>query len=243
MKKIIASILCVSYLSAAPYMGFKVGASKINPNVKLAGRDLHNINNNATPALFTYNVQGLNFSTLELGLLAGYSFVLNSKVNLFLEADYEFSNKSKSKSHIIVDVNSVALANEFVSIRKKHSVGFMPGFEFNITEKASLLAGVRLNLTQYEARAYHTQLAGNVLAENDKKGKSFVLGIEPTLGARVKFNEKISARFTVGYSMSGSKKLITNYMNSDAARTRNVTSSVTIKPRAWNVRAAMIYSF
>ena len=240
MKKIITSFLCVSCLSAAPYMGFKVGASKINPNVKLAGRDLI-----AVPSQpFTYTVKGMNFSAFELGLLAGYSFVVKSKVNLFLEADYEFSNKSKSKSNIDISNNDLnVLHNEFVSIRKKHSVGFMPGFEFNVTEKASLLAGIRLNLTQYEARAYHKEDDGDIFPENNIKRKAFVLGIEPTLGAKFSFNEKISARFTVGYSMSGSKKLIANYMNDPQSREDNVTSSVTIKPRAWNVRAAMIYSF
>ncbi len=240
MKKIITSILCVSCVSAAPYIGFKAGISKINPNVKLESKN--SVGGSAEP--FIYTVKGMNFSAFDLGLLAGYSFVVNSKVNLFLEADYEFSNKSKSKSNIDISPNEAHfLYNEFVSIRKKHSVGFMPGFVFNVTDKASLLAGVRLNLTQYEARAYHKEDDGAILPENERKGKTFVLGIEPTLGAKFSFNEKISARFTVGYSMSGSKKLIANYANDANFRLFNVTSSVTIKPRAWNVRAAMIYSF
>lgn len=239
MRKIITGLLSLSCACAAPYVGVKAGFSKLKTNAKLSGTDA----GPATP--FSVNVSGMDYNSFNFGALVGYSFNVNSKLSVLLEGDYEYLTGSKSKANN--DANQAVilnfLANEFVSVRAKHSLGFMPGIEVAVHEKVGLLVGVRLNWTQYEIKAYHVQGAGNVLPENNKTARSFVMGVEPTLGAKFKFNERLSARLTVGYNIGQSKKIISSYMNGAAALAANVTSAVTIKPRSVNVRAAVIYSF
>ena len=76
-----------------------------------------------------------------------------------------------------------------------------------------------------------------------KRKKAFIFGVEPTLGFKYKFSNKLSTRLTIGYNMGQSKRIVDNYIGEAALKNVGINSSVWIKPRSLNIRAAVIFDF
>ena len=245
-KKIIVALLATSSIMIAkPYAGLKLGFSKTQLNTKLSGTDY--IDQANTVGSFSLS-QKMSINSMAFGLLVGTTFKINDKTSAFIEGDWEYlGGKTKKESLDTLPNNADnALANEYVTVRAKNSFGFMPGVEFSFNEKVSALFGLRFNMTQFHVRAYHKASVLNGGAEhkdNHKSQSKFLFGVEPTLGAAFKINDKMGARLTVGYNFMQSKKVVSDYMQQDSAAARAIAPDVTIKPRGFNVRLAMTYSF
>jgi len=243
-KKIITALLVTtSIMIAKPYAGLKLGFSKTQTNTKLSGLDADTNNNNAHLP-FSSN-QKMSINSMGFGLLMGTTFKINEKTSAFIEGDWEYLGGKTKKVNLdmLPDTPNNALARENVTVRAKNSLGFMPGVDFAFTEKVSGLFGLRFNMTQFHVRAFHINANGAQFTANEKSQSKFLFGVEPTLGAAFKINDKMAARLTVGYNFMQSKKNISDYMQYDSPGARAASPDVTIKPRGVNVRVAMTYSF
>lgn len=243
-KKIITVLLVTTgIMSAKPYAGFKLGFSKTQLNTKLSGIDVDGNNNDASVP-FSRNKK-MSISSLTFGLLVGTTFKLNDKTSAFIEGDWEYLGGKTSKANMDLTENSSDLAdvlqNENVTIRARNSFGFMPGVNFAFNEKVSGLFGLRFNMTQFRVSAIHVNSDGHLNLDNRKAQSKFLFGVEPTVGAAYKINDKIGARLTVGYNFMKNKKIIADYTN--GPNMEGVNPDVSIKPRGFNVRLTTTYSF
>lgn len=241
-KKIMTALLATtSIMIAKPYAGLKIGYSKTQMNTKFSGHD-YDAGAAVTHPEFQKS-QKMNVSSMTFGLLLGTTFQINDKTSLFIEGDYEYLGGKTKKEHLdMMDIPGNALTDENIIIRAKNSFGFMPGVTFAFNDKMSGLFGLRLNMTQFHVRVFHTSL-NNVNNPRHEKSKSkFLFGVEPTLGAAYKISDKIGARLTVGYNFMQSKKVVKDYIETTVGGA-DIDPGVTIKPRGVNVRVAMTYSF
>ena len=244
MKKIISVLaLTACTVSAAPYIGGGIGYSSMKANQNLKGKD-NNVLGGDQQLPFDVKEKA-RLSHVTLGLLAGWNFKLTPKMNLLLEADLEIGSKKTTKKNIN-PVPNVAPAEKYldnleISVSKKHGFGFMPAVEFNVTDKFAALFGLRLNMTQYRVTVNDNGVG--VAPHNAASKKAYVFGWEPTLGGKFAFNEKLSARLTVGYNIGQKKTIHSNFVNEPNAAADNASAGISVKPRGVNVRAAMIYSF
>ncbi|HCU06817.1 MAG TPA: hypothetical protein DIC42_04460 [Holosporales bacterium] len=240
MKKIISVLaLTACTVSAAPYIGGGIGYSSMKANQNLKGKD-NDIAAGNQELPFDMKEKA-RLSHLTFGLLAGWNFKLTPKMNFLLEADLEIGSKKTTKKNIDPSIGAGWLNNLEISVSKKHSFGFMPAVEFNVTDKFAALFGLRLNMTQYRVTVNDNGVG--VAPHNAASKKAYVFGWEPTLGGKFAFNEKLSARLTVGYNIGQKKTIHSNFVNEPNAAADNASAGISVKPRGVNVRAAMIYSF
>lgn len=243
-KKIITALLATtSIMIAKPYTGLKLGFSKTQTNTKFSGNDADTDNNNAAVP-FSFK-QKMSINSMTFGLLVGTTFKINDKTLAFVEADWEYlgGKSKKTELDLVESSDANVLRDENITVRAKNSFGFMPGVDFAFNEKVSGLFGLRFNMTQFHARAFHRNGDGNQYISNEKSQSKFLFGVEPTLGAAFKINNKMTARLTAGYNFMQSKKIITDYAQRDTAPMRAASPDVTIKPRGFNVRLTTTYSF
>jgi opacity protein-like surface antigen len=234
MKKIISALaLTACTLSAAPYIGASIGYSSMAANQNLKGSDT-----SVNKQLPFDMKEKARLSHVTFGLLGGWNFTLNPKMSLLLEADFEVGSKKSTKKEIDPTANGY-LDNLEISVSKKHGFGLMPAIAFNVTDKFSALFGLRLNMTQYRVTVSDHKAAPH----NAASKKAYVFGWEPTLGGKFAFNDKISARLTVGYNIGQKKTMHSNFINKQVQVADHVSAGIAVKPRGVNVRAAMIYSF
>jgi opacity protein-like surface antigen len=240
MKKIISMlVLTACTLSAAPYVGADIGYSSMKANQNLKGKDNDLLAGNQE---IPFDMkEKARLSHVTFGLLAGWNFKVGSKVNLLLEADLEVGSKKSTKKNIDPSVGGGYLNDLEISVSKKHGFGFMPTVELNVTDKFAALLGVRFNMTQYRVTVRDN--GNDVFPHNTSSKKAYVFGWEPTVGGRFAFNDKLSARLTVGYNIGHKKTIHSNFVNEPTAVGDNVSAGISVKPRGVNVRAAMIYSF
>jgi len=248
MKKIILSVLLFcSALQAAPYIGVQGTYAHHKANAKLQGKDW--VNRSATNAGRPCRVSksfGLHQGALGLGAVVGYEKNFTPVFSGFIEANYTYFNSHKSKNNIDVyddDFNITnELAKEQVSLRMRHQFGMMPGINIAITENLSGVMACGLTMTQYSVTGAHNS-GTRVWPENMKSKKAFIFGVEPTLGLKYKFSNRMSTRLTVGYNMGQNKRIVDNYIGESDLVNAGVNSSVWIKPRSLNIRAAVIFDF
>ena len=244
-KKIIAALLATTCIMVAkPYAGLKLGFSKTQTNTKFSGNDADEDNNNAPVPILSN--QKMSINSMTFGLLAGTTFKINEKTSLFLEGDWEYlAGKSKKTGIKLSTEESIGdyLVDENITVRAKNSYGFMPGVNYDFNEKISGIFGLRFNMTQFHVRVFHKNANGVEHAGNHVSKSKFLFGVEPTLGAAYKINNKMGVRMTVGYNFIQSKKIITDYMKRDNPIANTTAPDVTIKPRGVNVRLTTTYSF
>ncbi len=244
-KKIISLFLVTTCaMVASPYAGCKIGFSRTQLNTRLSGQDDIGTGNFGAYSLS----KNMNITSMTVGLLAGYSFKLSDKISAFVEGDYEYLGGKSRASDLDVSklggnfTLNAALLSEHITVRAKNSFGLMPGSNFSFNDKLSGLFGLRLNLTQFHVRAYHKGANGFQHPLNEKSASKYLFSVEPTLGAMYKFNEKVSGRFTVGYNLVQSKKIVTDYATR-SPQMDNITGNVILKPRGLNIRLAAVYNF
>lgn len=239
-NKIITVLLATtSIMVAKPYAGVKLGFSKTQLNTKFSGTD-EDVDINSVS--FSQNKK-MSINSMTFGLLVGTTFKLNDKMSAFIEGDYEYLGGKTKKTDMdyMPDDDASILARETVTVRAKNSFGFMPGVDFAFNEKFSGLVGLRFNMTQFHVRAFHKTSSGDQFTANEVSKGKFLFGVEPTVGAAFKMNEKLGARLTVGYNFMQSKKIISDYAKH--ADMDGINPDVTIKPRGFNVRLTTTYSF
>jgi len=169
---------------------------------------------------------------------------MNSVLTPIVEVDANIHGKAKERQNVDVDVRDNNLRQENIKIQLRYTLGFMPGVDINLTDNMSALLGVRFSASNYSVTASHTAVdTGVINPKNYMSKKVFVFAVEPTIGVAYKITDHTSLRFTGGYILSFNKKVIPNYMNSDAAKANGITAAVTIRPRGFNLRAAVIVGF
>ncbi len=245
MKKIIlAALLFGSALQAAPYVGVQGTYANHNANAKLQGRDeIHE--NIRIYARFFKNI-GLHQGALGGGIVTGYETKIGSVFSGFAEVNYTYLNSHKAKSNIDVHDGDLNTGNELeketVSVRMRHQFGVMSGINIAITDNLAGVMACGLTMTEYSVTGGHDS-GTRVGPDNMKSNKAFIFGVEPTLGLKYKFSNRISTRLTVGYNMGQSKRIVDNYIGEAALANVGINSSVWIKPRSLNIRAAVIFDF
>lgn len=243
MKKTILSALLVgSALQAAPYVGIQGTFSNHKAYAKLQGKD--QINNN-TPVRFSKGF-GLHQNALGFGGIIGYEMKFTSVFSGFIEANYTYFNSHKAKSNIDVYEYDFQLPNrlekEQVAVRMRHQFGVMPGINIAITDNLAGIMACGLTMTQYSVTGGHNS-GTRIRPDNMKSKKAFIFGVEPTLGIKYKFNNRLSTRLNVGYNIGQSKRVIDNYIGNPPLVNAGMSSSVWIKPRSVNIRVAVIFDF
>lgn len=232
-------LLSSTFLVASPYAGGQFGFALIHSNPKIKGKDM--INN--TLQQFSYTPGTFSFSTLSLGVLAGYSFKMNNVLTPFMEVDANFHGKAKESMNFDVDVRGNHLTRENLKVQLRFTLGFMPGVDIKLTKNISALLGVRFSASNYSVTGSHLTDSGQVNKKNYMSKKKFVFAVEPTIGTAYKISENTSVRFTAGYILSFNKQVIANYMNSDSAKRDGLVAAVSIRPRGFNLRTAVIVDF
>ena len=237
MKKLLTLLLIsASVVSAKIYVGAQTGYSFINSNLRVKGVD-----DNGAHKQYQF-AKKFPLHTLNFGFLGGYEFDSFKVVVPFLEADYAFSGKSKELTAVDYTEGDNVLKEENLKVKKNYSLGMMPGVNIKISDNFSALMGLRFSMTNYTITASH-QYNGMILALNYKAKRDFVFGIEPTLGGSYRLTDNMSMRFTAGYTIAKKVTFIPNYLNSQGSRDAGVSGAVSIRPRGFNVRAAIIFGF
>ena len=242
VKLITTLLVTTSMMVASPYAGLKLGFSKTQLNTKFSGTDE---DTNVIPAVsvpFSFK-QKMNTNSLAFGLLVGTTFKTSDKMSVLLEGDWEYLGGKAKKVNLDVTGggDGDVLRRENIQVRAKHSFGFMPGLTFSFNEKLSGLFGLRFNMTQFHVRVFHQDTTGRQRPLNNQSKSKFLFGVEPTVGAAYKINDKMAARLTFGYNLMQSKKIVTNYTQDPAFPLTK--PDVTLKPRGVNIRLATTYSF
>jgi len=244
VKVFFVIFLFFSALDAAPYVGLQGSYFGHQSNIKLKGKDFVPVNNYVR----FLNVQKMRQNALGLGMLIGYNYRINFVFSGFVEAGYTYLNSHKLKRNIdVLEEEGLPIRNQLddekVSIRIRHQISMVPGFYISILDNLSGIMACGLTVTQYCVTAAHAAPGGNIRCDNIKTKRSFVFGIEPTLGVQYKTSDKVSTRLTVGYNIGQNKRVIDNYIGSPGLSEKGVRSGVWIKPCSLNIRAAMIFEF
>lgn len=240
MKKILllCSTLC---LTAKPYVGLELGVLKAKNIATIKGVDAKE----GTFAPFSYSVdESYRHNSMLISVIAGYSFQKLGNLTSFIEADIRHISSKKSKN---LDYDHTPDGNvleaEAIRIQMGHGFGFMPGADLAITEKLSALIGVRFNITQYEVSAGHASPDGTIRSDNSSKKKTYIFGVEPTLGVKYNFTNNLSARITVGYNIGQRKRVINNYIGQQEMVNEGLSARVYVRPRGVALKAALIWNF
>lgn len=240
MKKIYTILVAsVSMLSAKTYVGAQIGASYMNPHVKIKGQDFNTRTRQKMLLSFDKSFPMKSFS---FGGLVGYEFGGFKIVSPFVEADYNHINKSKEFTDLDYNTEYNALFAENLKVKQNYSVGVMPGVNINITDGFSAVVGVRLNVASYTVTASHLSDDG-IRSVNYKSKNALAFGVEPTLGAAYNISKFASFRLTAGYNISRQVKAVSDYANSPGFKNNGVSASVSIRPRGVNLRTAVIVEF
>jgi len=237
-------LVLVSAVYAKIYVGAQAEYSFVNSNLRVQGGDIIRVrggDNNWTYRHYQF-AKKFPLHTLSFGVLGGYVFPSYSGVDPFFEVDYAFTGKSKEMTTVDFTEGDNVLQEENLKVRKNYSFGMMPGINIKIFDDFSALIGLRLSMTNYTVRAFHSD-DGEVLPLNYKAKKSFVFGVEPTVGASYRFIDNLAMRFTTGYNIAKKVLFIPNYLNSRGSRDAGVSGAVSIRPRGLNMRAALIFDF
>lgn len=243
MKKIglILGLAGISVLSANPYIGLQLSDSLLKNQAKLGGKAL----TPGQPKIFditsstSAKLYGVGF-----GMVLGYAFPVKDKVSLMVEGDVSFSSKKKPFLFVTRSIDTQSHLNENGYVKMAFGFGLMPMVSYQIKEKISALFGVRFTANRYEVNGYHLKADQTTPdALFTKTEKKFLFGIEPNLGAKYDFSDKVSGRFLVGYNFGSKKTVVGNYFNTPDAIKNGATSSVSINPKGIVVRAAVTYSF
>ncbi|HCU07118.1 MAG TPA: hypothetical protein DIC42_06045 [Holosporales bacterium] len=238
MKKLLTFLLIsVSSVSAKIYVGAQSGYSFMNANLKAEGTDYDFVARKQY--LFT---KKFPLHTLNFGFLGGYEFDNFKVVIPLLEVDYAFSGKSKELTAVDYTEGNNFLNEENLKVKQNYSLGTMPGVNIKISDNFSALIGLRFSMTNYTITASH-QVDGMIRALNYKSKKDFVFGVEPTLGGSYRFTDNVAMRLTAGYTIAKKVTFIPNYLNSQGSRDAGVSGAVSIRPRGFNLRAAIIFGF
>jgi len=241
MKLVISIVMLSSaFLVAKPYAGGQFGWAHINSNPKIKGQDVID----GTLQQYSYTPGTFSYSSFSFGVLGGHTFKVNNLLASFIEVDTNIHGKAKDCQNVDVDVRGNNLTKENLKVQMRYSLGFMPGVDIKLTENITALLGVRLSASNYSVTASHTTVeTGRINPKNYMSKKVFVFAVEPTIGTSYKITDNTSIRFTAGYILSFNKKVIANYMNSDVAKAHGLTAGVSIRPRGFNLRAAVIFGF
>jgi hypothetical protein len=237
----ISTILLVSasFLTAKTYIGGQVGASYMNPHVKIKGKDY--LPNSRRNDDFTFK-KSFPIKSFTFGALCGYEFQGFKVFSPFVEVDYSYSKKSKEFTTLDYHADVNALSNENLKVMQNYSVGVMPGININVNDVFSAVVGARLNVTSYTVTASHLS-DRSIRAVNYKSKNALVFGIEPTLGVAYNVSKCVALRLTAGYNITRQVKAVSDYANSPEFKNYGVSASVTIRPRGFNLRAAVIFGF
>lgn len=243
MKKIslIAGLIGISVLSANPYMGLQLSGNFLKNQAKLGGKSL----TPGIPELFNITSSvNAKLNTAGVGIVLGYVFPVKDKINLMIEGDVSFTSKKRTFTFDTSSINTISHLNENGYVKASFGFGLMPMVSYQIQDKISGLFGVRFTANRYEVNGYHLRADETTPdALFTKTEKKFLFGIEPNLGAKYEFSDKVSGRFLVGYNFGSKKTVVGNYFNTAAAIDNDVTSSIAINPKGIVVKAALTYSF
>lgn len=243
MKKIL--FLCSTFaVFAKPYFGLELG-TLISKNIATikgidAPRPVFGFGN---PAYSFSKDENFQNNSMILGAIVGYSFSKFGNLAPFVEADVRHCSSKKEKN---IDYDEISgenfLDNETIRIKVGHGFGFMPGVDLAITEKLSALIGVRFNVTQYEVSASHTE-GGVIHPADSHKKRTYIFGVEPTLGVKYSFTNNLSTRVTFGYNIGQRKRVINNYIGEQTLVNDGINAGISIRPRGVVIKAALIYTF
>jgi hypothetical protein len=243
MKKIslIAGLIGISVLSANPYVGLQLSGNFLKNQAKLGGKAL----TPGQPQLFDISSSvNAKLNAAGFGLVLGYAFPVKDKVSLMIEGDVSFTSKKTTFTFDTSTINTISHLNEKGYVKASFGFGLMPMVSYHVQDKLSGLFGVRFTANRYEVNGYHLR-AGQTTPDAlfTKTEKKFLFGIEPNLGAKYDFSDKVAGRFLVGYNFGSKKTVIENYFNTPAAIANSATSSISINPKGVVVKAAITCSF
>ena len=243
MKKkiIICALLATTLSHSKNYIGVNTQYSRLKYDIGFIGAD-----NNGITYPFTYALTSKK-SLFGCGFLIGRMFEkVYGNLNPFIEADYMYSIGKTKQSNIEIlprlNRGSHALFNENIEIKNNHQLALTLGINMDIDKKISALVGFRFNATLYDVTAYHVSRTG-ANPEDRKTKKTWMLGVEPTIGAQYKISENTSCRLVCGYNFVQSKKVIDNYIGYQRDVDDGIKSGFTLSPSSFNIRASLIYSF
>ncbi|MBP9753262.1 MAG: hypothetical protein KBD31_05620 [Proteobacteria bacterium] len=173
------------------------------------------------------------------GFLLGYEVDSDKPFKTVFEVDVQFFNKKLSSGTLIAKnttgMDGNILDRESFTFKKKMEVGFNPSFAYAMNGKFDALFGVRFNVSTYDLAI--TSATGTIPSTS-----FWTMGIEPNVGGRFKINEKMSARFSLGYNFA-QKYTKAGYVTDVAFVQIGSQGNVSFQPSGVNVRAAVTYSF
>ncbi|CAO4847253.1 MAG: hypothetical protein CNLJKLNK_00384 [Holosporales bacterium] len=191
--------------------------------------------------------------SVNFGLLLGYTYEnLHKSLLPFFEIDVDL----KSQKNRVDGINFLknedgqmatnSLNNESYQVRSGVSFGLTLGVETPITEALSGIIGARVHVTPYTVTAQHNANDESALPASSVTKSEHLFGVEPTIGLKYAFNEKMAARFTVGYNIGQTKTIIANYVVDKAENPRihkKTGAGFTLKPRSLNFTLTLLYTY
>ncbi|CAO5677426.1 MAG: hypothetical protein HEEMFOPI_01317 [Holosporales bacterium] len=191
--------------------------------------------------------------SVNFGLLLGYAYEdLHKSLIPFFEIDVDL----KSQKNRVDGINFLknedgqsttnCLNNESYQVRSGVSFGVTLGVETPITKTLSGLIGARVHVTPYTVTAQHNANDESVLPASSITKSEHLFGVEPTIGLKYAFDEKMAARFTVGYNIGQTKTIIKNYIVDVPNNSRihkKTGAGFTLKPRSLNFTFTLLYTY
>ncbi len=234
-KILICTLAAMGFASAKINVGVVLQGGFMKPKTKFFGTD----NFTANGQSFTNNISK-SMNAFGGGLLLGYEADCDKPIKTLFEVDVQLFNK-KMNSGVLNSKNSTGalgsnLDAESFTFKKRLEVGFTPSFIYAMNAKIDAIFGLRFNMSHYKFDI--TSGVANLIVPSES---FWMMGIEPNVGGRFKVNEKVSARFSVGYNFA-QKYTKTGYVTTNAVAT-GTQANVSFQPSGVNIRAAVTYSF